>query len=173
METTEKIVESYVRYVQNWATIANIRCPEQKEIDLLAVDPLTLKRYHIESGVSISQGFSKLTAKPFSIDLFKQRLKKPGQRMTIGYFHENKFSHPKVLETLRLYGFKPGNYERIVVAWGYNDDVPKEAEKLGITLWKFPDLMVKIASLFEGKRTYFIDDTLRTMHLYQMTLLNK
>jgi hypothetical protein len=54
METTEKIVEAYVRYVKGWATIPNIKCPGQHEIDLLAIDPVKLNRYHIESGVSIS-----------------------------------------------------------------------------------------------------------------------
>jgi len=66
METTEKIVEAYVRYVKGWATIPNIKCPGQYEIDLLAVDPKTGKRAHIESGVSISGGFSSLTTKPYS-----------------------------------------------------------------------------------------------------------
>jgi hypothetical protein len=31
METTEKIVEAYVRYVKGWATIRNIRCDGQYE----------------------------------------------------------------------------------------------------------------------------------------------
>ena len=39
METTERIVEAYVRYVKGWVTIPNIRCPGQYEIDLLAIDP--------------------------------------------------------------------------------------------------------------------------------------
>lgn len=51
METTEKIIEAYVRYVLRWATIPNIRCDGQYEIDLLAIDPITLGRYHIESRV--------------------------------------------------------------------------------------------------------------------------
>lgn len=38
-ETTERIVESYVRYVKGWATIPNIKCEGQYEIDLLAIDP--------------------------------------------------------------------------------------------------------------------------------------
>ncbi len=67
METTEKIVEAYVRYVKGWATIANIKCPGQFEIDLLAVDPRTGDKYHVESGVSVSGSYSKLTAKPFSV----------------------------------------------------------------------------------------------------------
>lgn len=66
METTEKIVESYVRHVKGWATISNIRCAGQNEIDLLAINPVTLDRYHIETSVSGSQVYSKLTAKPFS-----------------------------------------------------------------------------------------------------------
>jgi hypothetical protein len=33
METTEKIVEAYVRYVKNWFTIPNIKRKEQLEIE--------------------------------------------------------------------------------------------------------------------------------------------
>src|SRR5438874_13037332 len=49
METTEKIVESYCRYVKQWFTIPNIKCRGQYEIDLLAVDttsPKKMGRYH-------------------------------------------------------------------------------------------------------------------------------
>ena len=38
METTEKIVEAYVRYVKNWFMLPNIKCGGQYDIDLLAVD---------------------------------------------------------------------------------------------------------------------------------------
>jgi hypothetical protein len=54
METTEKIVESYCRYVKQWFTIPNIKCKGQYEVDLLAVDttsPKTLHRYHVELGL--------------------------------------------------------------------------------------------------------------------------
>ena len=54
METTEKIIECYVRYVLRWATIPNIKCDGQYEIDLIAIDPVNFERYHIESGVSAS-----------------------------------------------------------------------------------------------------------------------
>jgi hypothetical protein len=65
METTERVVEAYVRYVKRWATIPNIKCMGQKEIDLFAIDPRTCERYHIETSVSISSGFSALNATPF------------------------------------------------------------------------------------------------------------
>ena len=38
METTEHIVESYVRFVKKWFTISNIKAKGGKEIDILAVD---------------------------------------------------------------------------------------------------------------------------------------
>ena len=91
METTEKIVEAYVRYVKGWATIPNIKCPGQYEIDLLAIDPMNLDRYHIESGVSISGSYSKLTVKPYNEKDLKTRIKAAGQRRTLGYFVERKF----------------------------------------------------------------------------------
>jgi len=57
METTERIVEAYVRYIRGWATLPNIRCEGQMEIDLLAIDLVSLDRYHIESGVSVSGSY--------------------------------------------------------------------------------------------------------------------
>ena len=82
METTEKIVESYCRYVKQWFTIPNIKCKGQYEVDLLAVDTTSrrIKRYHVECGVSISGNFSKLTAKNFSKEDLKIRVKQAGAR---------------------------------------------------------------------------------------------
>ena len=57
METT-----AYVRYVRRWATNPDNRCDGQYEIDLLAIDPVTLNRHHIETSISISEGFSCLPA---------------------------------------------------------------------------------------------------------------
>jgi hypothetical protein len=64
METTEKILESYVRYVRRWATIPNVKCGGQHEIDLLAIDPVThdkpgrghRHRRQVEAGVWFRRG---------------------------------------------------------------------------------------------------------------------
>jgi hypothetical protein len=166
METTEKIVESYVRYVKGWATIANIKCEGQFEIDLLAVNPRTGDKYHIESGVSVSGSYSKLTAKPFSPALLKERVEQAGQRRTLGYFVERKFSAPGVVEKLVEHGFKPGKYKKIVVTWGWTPEAKQQADKCGVTLWDFRDLMAEITERFKDDKIYFTDDTLRTLHLY-------
>jgi len=163
-ETTEKIVEAYVRYVKGWATIANIKCPGQLEIDLLAIDPVSGQRYHIESGVSVSGGFSKLTAESFSTDMLKQSSKQAGQRRTIGYFRDRKFSAPGIIAKLEGYGFKSGDYRRIIVTWGWTDEAKNQADAADIELWDFRDVMLEIAKI-SSARSYFTDDTLRTLQL--------
>ncbi len=166
METTEKIVEAYVRYVKGWATIPNIKCPGQLEIDLLAIDPRKHTRYHIESGVSVSGSYSKLTNQPFNPHLLKKRSDMAAQRRTLGYFVQKKFSSIEVIQTLREYGFKRGNYKKVIVTWGWKGEAKLNADKLGIELWDFRQLIAEIASTIEPNKTYFTDDTLRTLHLY-------
>ncbi len=169
METTEKIVESYCRYVKQWFTIPNIRCEGQYEVDLLAVDttsPKKLSRYHIECGVSISGSYSKLTAKAFTTE--QLRIRDPGRRRTIGFFLERKFQQAQVLAEIMKYGFVPGNYQRVIVTWGATADAEDVAAKNGVQLWDFRDLVEEIASANRDHRTYFIDDTVRTIQLFAM-----
>ena len=170
METTEKVVEAYCRYIKGWATIPNIKCSGQYEIDLIAIDPGTLDRYHIETGVSISSSFSKLTAKDFSPQKLKTRVLQPGQRRTVGYFSERKFGAPEVAATLRRYGFKKGQYSKVVVTWGWTDEAKVQADQLGITLWDFRSLLIEIGEAFGEVRTYFTDDTMRTLQLFLKAL---
>lgn len=174
METTEKIVEAYVRYIKRWFTIPNIKCGGQMEIDLLALDvsdPAMINRYHIESGVSIADGFSRLTNKAFSAEELKERVRQAGQRRTLGYFTERKFAGPGVAEKLRAFGFLPGNYTKVVVSWGWDNDVPPAASQAGVDLWDFREILTEIAEKSRADRTYFTDDTMRTLQL--MALVTK
>jgi len=169
METTEKIVESYCRYVKGWLTISNIKCSGQYEIDLLAVDPSSdtnFKRYHIECGVSISGAYSKLTGKEFSQERLKKRVEQAGQRRTIGYFIQRKFGPKEVVSELKKYGFKRGNYTKVIVTWGWTAEAKKQADRKGTILWDFRDILKEIAESCRGKKTYFTDDTLRTIQLF-------
>jgi len=169
METTEKIVESYCRYVKGWFTISNIKCPRQYEIDLLAVDPSSdtnVKRYHIECGVSISGAYSKLTGKEFSQERLKKRVEQAGQRRTIGYFIQRKFGLKEVVSELKKYGFKGGNYTKVIVTWGWTKEAKEQADREGIILWDFRKILKEIAESCRGKKTYFTDDTLRTIQLF-------
>jgi hypothetical protein len=170
METTEKIVEAYVRYVKGWATIPNIRCDGQYEIDLLAIDPVTLARYHIEISVSGSQAYSKLTAKAFDPELLKQRVQKAKMRRTLGFFIERKFGTPAVAAKLAGYGFRPDNHCKVVVTWDWTTEAKAAADAAVIELWDFRTIMREISRSIRDKRTYFTDDTLRTINLFVRAL---
>src|SRR4051794_34516446 len=115
METTEKIIECYVRYVRRWATIPNVKCPGQYELDLLAIDPVTHEKYHIESSVSAAKGFSRLTAKPFDSGDLKIKVRIPSARRTVGYFRDRKFAGTGITSRLLEYGFKGGDYKKVIV----------------------------------------------------------
>jgi len=172
METTEKIVESYCRYVKGWFTISNIKCSGQYEIDLLAIEVSPdegLKRYHVESGVSISGAYSRLTAKPYSPEKLKERIEQAGQRRTIGYFIHRKFGSKEVLAELDKYGFKEGNYSKVIVTWGWEEKAGEQADREGIILWDFRDILKEIAKTCRHTKTYFTDDTLRTIQLFVRT----
>lgn len=166
METTEKIVEAYVRYVKGWPTIPNIKCDGQAEIDLIAVDPISGDKFHIESGISVSHAYSKLTAKPFVPANLKIRGKIAGTRRTIGYFLDHKFRKPAVVARLRDYGFEPDKYRRVIVTWGFDEGALQTAMREGLELWDFRTLVKEIADKIRGQRSYFTDDTLRTIHLF-------
>jgi hypothetical protein len=168
METTEKIVEAYVRYVKGWFTLPNIKCDGQLEIDLLAIyakNSNDMQRYHIESGISISGSYSKLTNKPYSSEELKVRVKQAGQRRTLGYFTERKFSDPNVIKKLKEYGFEPGNYQKVIVTWGWEDGVLESARRAGVELWDFQDRIREIAHNVLEHRKYYTDDTMRTLQL--------
>lgn len=173
METTEKIVESYVRFVKGWATIPNIRCAGQHEIDIFAVDPKTDKRYHIEVSVSGSAGFSKLTDKPFDPVAYKIPTKKATQRRTVGFFIEKKFSPPNIKEKLKEYGCVNGLAHPVIVTWDWTEDGKKAADKAGVELWSFQNIMHEIADAIRHQKSYFSDDTLRTINLFVRALKAK
>src|SRR5215213_8655057 len=168
METTERIVESYCRYVKQWFTIPNIKCKGQYEIDLLAVDTTSrkIKRYHVECGDSISGNYSKLTAKNFSTNDLKIRIKQAGQRRTMGYFIHRKFELPEVKAELEKYGFVDGNYSKVIATWGWTPEAKEIADESDIELWDFRILLQEIAAACKDNRTYFTDDTARTIQLF-------
>jgi len=123
-------------------------------------------RYHIECGVSISGAYSELTAKEFSQERLKKRVEQAGQRRTIDYFIQRKFGQKEVLSKLEEYGFKTGNYTRVIVTWGWAAEAKEVADREGIILWDFRNILNEIAESCRGKKTYFTDDTLRTIQLF-------
>lgn len=160
METTERIVEAYCRYIKHWFTIPDIRV-KNNEIDLIAVDKDGNKA-HIEIGVSISGGFSKLKNVGREAGEEKQSV----DRTNLGYFETKKFGSNEIVKELRdIYGFGDDSYKKIIVAWAAEEEVVKSAAENGIDVWLLPDLIEEIEEKFGRENGYYRDDTIRTLHL--------
>jgi hypothetical protein len=160
METTERIVEAYCRYIKHWFTIPDIRV-KNNEIDLIAVDK-DGNKVHIEIGVSVSGGFSKLKTTGHGSGEEKQS----ADRTNLGYFETKKFGSPEIKKELRdVYGFDMGSYKKIIVVWAAEEEAVKSAGENGIQVWLLPDLIEEIEEKFGRENGYYRDDTIRTLHL--------
>jgi len=168
METTERIVEAYCRYIKHWFTIPDIRV-KNNDIDLIAVDKDGNKA-HIEIGVSVSGGFSRLKGIEYEAGEEKDQAKQATARTDLGYFENKKFGSPEIVRELRdTYGFDADSYRKIIVVWGAEEEAVKMAEASGIEVWLLPQLIQEIESQFGRESGYYKDDTIRTLHLAAKT----
>ena len=71
---------------------------------------------------------------------------------------------------LNTFGFSPGNYKKVIVSWGWEQDVPDAAAQAGVMLWDFRDILTEIAKKSRSHSTYFTDDTMRTLQLMAMAV---
>ena len=154
----EKLIENYCRYIKHWFTVSNIICSDQYEIDILAVEFTkdgSQRAYQIGSGVTISEGFSKLTTKSFSKKDLTLWVKPPLPRRTIGYFIEKKFGLKEVLEKIADFCLNPEDAQKVIVTWGWEAEVKEIADAHNILLWNFPDLLTELAfACAEGKTRF-------------------
>jgi hypothetical protein len=93
-------------------------------------------------------------------------LKTAKQRRTVGYFVEHKFEPKEVRDKLKEYGIRRGHYSKIIVSWGWDAEAQRVALRRKLVLWDFRDLLDEIAQTIKHTRTYFTDDTMRTLQLF-------
>jgi hypothetical protein len=94
--------------------MTNIRCKSGKEIDLLAMNPITLEKYHVEARISTSKSFA---IREKDTHTSKGRPHKIG----LDYFQKEKFEHPVVKDKIHeLFG--ESQYRKILVVWNTEDD---------------------------------------------------
>lgn len=98
-------------------------------------------------------------------DDHKKRGKAARARRTLGFFVKEKFDAPGVKAALEKY-CDGRSYKKVIVIWEWGPGVEEAAATHGIELWDFRLLMREIAKLGRDKRTYFGDDTLRTLSLF-------
>jgi len=150
--------------------MTNIKLKGNKEIDLLAIDPKTGNKYHVESRVSTSPSF-KLKVKDT-----KTKKGRP-HKIGLDYFVEKKFDHADVTAKVKE-AFGESDYDRVLVVWDIQDGaVVESARAKGIHILLMPTILVELITrnvdlpsmkhyLPRGQR----DDVLRTIELMALAL---
>jgi len=88
--------------------MTNIQCEGRKEIDLLAINPVSGKKFHVESSVKTSPNLF--------LTYEGTNAKGKPDRKRLDYYHEKKFDHSAVVEKVKeLFG--DTDYHKILVVW--------------------------------------------------------
>ena len=137
--------------------MTNIMLEGGKEIDLLAVNPISAEKYHIEVRVAIGKGFRLRL-----IDTQTKNGRK--HRRGMDTLNEIKFSHSTVVKAVTEI-FGSSEYRKVLVVWAAEDEsVIEQAKSLyDIEVWKMSDILSELTR--EVKTKAYRDDVLRTLQL--------
>ncbi len=163
MDTSEKIVETYLRFCLKACTISNLKCSGNKEIDLLAIDKHG-KRYHVEVSIKTRDEFAVLRGGDYRVVRDKAR-----RQRHLTYFKDRKFNDPTIKRKLKDYGFTRNNYQKVIVSNGWENGIDRIARRYKIELWHIKDILQKLIHLMENERLFIQDDILRLFQLLHRT----
>jgi hypothetical protein len=146
-----------MQLVKKCFTMTNIMLEGGKEIDLLAFDPISNEKYHIEVRVATGRGFRLRL-----IDTQTKNGRK--HRRGLDTLNDIKFAHPTVVSAVKEI-FGSGEYRKVLVVWDVEDNsVIEQAKSIyNIEVWKIPDIMDKLVR--EVKTKPYRNDVLRTIQL--------
>lgn len=168
MNAAERIVEAYFRHILNIFTRTGVRGVGQVELDIVGVDPSKSPPvfFHIESSVSISSGFSKISNKPFDPEMRKQKSRAAQQKTTAGYFIEHKFFSPGVEATLKKVGCDLTHLKRTLVAWEFDEEAQQRLEERGIECLSMKKILQHLADHLAFETSDIDSEILRTLQLF-------
>ena len=128
-----------------------------KEIDLLAFNPITKEKFHIEVRIATGRGFR--------LRLIDTQTKKGRKhRRGLDTLNEIKFAHPTVVNGVKEI-FGSGEYKKVLVVWDVEDSsVIEQARSVyNIEVWKISNIISELMQ--EVKSRVYRDDVLRTIQL--------
>jgi hypothetical protein len=140
--------------------MTNVMLKGGKEIDLLAVNPVSGEKFHIEVRITIGSGF-----KIRMVDTET----KSGQRHRRGMdtLSAIKFKPPVVVSAIREIFGSP-EYRKVLVAWEVEDEtvIEQSQKTYGTEIWLLSDVLNELIQEV-GTKAYR-DDVLRTVQLISM-----
>ena len=158
MEPEVHIVERYMQLVKKCFTMTNIMLEGGKEIDLLAVNPISGEKFHIEVRVTIE--------KAFRLRLVDTQTKNGRKhRRGLDTLNEIKFAPQTVVNAVKGI-FGTSEYRKVLVVWEVEDESVIERAKeqpYEIEVWKMSEIISSLIS--EVKTKAYRDDVLRTLQL--------
>ena len=157
MEPEVHILERYMQLVRKCFTMTNIMLGGGKEIDLLAFNPITKEKFHIEVRIATGRGF-RLRVKDTQTKSGRKH------RRGLDTLSKIKFVHPTVVNAVKEI-FGSGEYRKVLVVWDVEDSsVIEQAKSIyDIEIWKISDIINQL--MREVKSRAYRDDVLRTIQL--------
>jgi hypothetical protein len=157
LEPEVHIVDRYMQLVKKCFTMTNVMLEGGKEIDLLAFDPISNEKYHIEVRIATGRGFRLRL-----VDTQTKSGRK--HRRGLDTLNEIKFAHPTVVNAVREI-FGGGAYRKVLVVWDVEDGRVIEQAKshYDIEVWKISNVMSEL--MRELKSRPYRNDVLRTIQL--------
>ena len=157
MEPEVHIVSAYLQLVKGCFVMTNVLLKGGKEIDILAINPNTGERFHVECRVATTRAF-RIRA----ID--SQTAKGRMHRRGLDTLDKEKFEHLVVKQKVREI-FRAGRYKKILVIWEVEDESVIDIAKkdYAIEIWKMPVILKELAQTLNTKPHR--DDVLRTIQL--------
>lgn len=150
-----------MQLVRKCLTMTNVMLGGGKEIDLLAFNPVSGEKFHIEVRVATGRGFRLRL-----VDTQTKNGRK--HRRGVDTLNEIKFEPPIVVNNIKKI-FGSSDYKKVLVVWAVqNDDVIEQAKAVyDIEVWKISDILSEIVK--EVKTRPYRDDVLRTIQLISKT----
>lgn len=164
LEPEVHFVDRYMQLVKKCLTMTNIMLEGGKEIDLLAFNPISKEKYHIEVRVATGRGFRLRL-----VDTQTKSGRK--HRRGLDTLNEIKFAHPTVVNAVKEI-FGGGEYRKVLVVWDVEDsNVIEQAKSLyNIEIWKISNIISEL--MREVKTRPYRNDVLRTIQLISRRVSN-
>ena len=137
--------------------MTNVMLGGGKEVDLLAYNPRSHEKYHIEVRVTIGRGFRLRLIDTQTKDGRKHR-------RGMDTLNEIKFIHPTVTNKVTEI-FGSSDYKKVLVVWDVQDSkvIEQAKDEYNIEVWKISEVINQLMK--EVKTRPYRDDVLRTIQL--------
>lgn len=180
MNTAEKIVEAYFRYVKHCLTAADVKISggNNRQIDLLAWNNKNRVAYHVETSVAASgRYFNRSSSWKKLIPIFQNKFfALPKDCQTHDYCaDESDPDYAKLIRTYDRFGFVHHEVTRVFVCWNLEDyDLTEVEIRSFFAQRRIPEERVHVISFRdeilpalrrEVGSSNFEDDVLRTFSL--------